>query len=213
MKTRNMIQLMALIALMTVPASAQTNDRWGMFSRAEATTESRETNQWAFRLTSDCTFAEGRCLEKTFDFGGVYLREVENNLIFSGIYQLSADYRVMRGEGARYRVILDANGDGLPDGSLWIMFAPAGEGWQRSGNLINSAAASYDLSQFGGSKDGSYAEAVSLIGGMRVVSIALVADSGWKAPQEVLVDNVQINDQTMRARNFTRSPGRRVIQQ
>jgi len=205
-----MIQLMALIALMTVPASAQTNDRWGMFSRAEATAESR--GQWAFRLTSDCSFAEGRCLEKTFDFGGVYLKSGGNDLIFSGIYQLSADYRVMRGEGARFRVILDANGDGLTDGSLWISFGTPGETWRNSGNLINSAAASYDLSQFGGSKDGSYAEAVSLIGGMRVVSIALVADSGWKAPQEVLVDNVQINDQTMRARNYTRSSGRRVIQ-
>jgi hypothetical protein len=162
-------------------------------------------------------------------YGGVDF-EIAAGLTFAQLTQLATDYNITDDQcgGGSPRFQLNTSG-----GNIFVYLGPSPAfvgctpGWQSSGNLIgNNEACRYDTSQLlAGTQCNTYASTLALFGGVTITGIQLVVDSGWSAvasggdgEETILVDNVQINDDTYTFeskdscknggwRDFTSSPG------
>jgi hypothetical protein len=77
--------------------------------------------------------------------------------------------------------------------------------WLSSGNLVGSTARVFDLSQFGGRQDATWAELVALVGSTPITDIRLAVDSAGgqtDGEQTVLFRSIHINGLTF----FANSP-------
>jgi hypothetical protein len=223
------LMMMVFISLLTcLMASAQTpsDERWLLFSNAEVVkvNGSRGQSPWAIELSSDCRFAGGKCDLNTFTFSGVRFQKLQGGLYFANIYELSADYAIKAGgadgRSPRFQLNVDTDSDGVANGTVFIYLGRSPyltenlNGWRSSGNLMGSLDQIFDLTQLGGPQDGTYADAQDLIGSATVLGIQLVVDGGWAAPdrQTVLVNNVTVNEHTIRAGTYNRSHDRRILE-
>jgi hypothetical protein len=132
------------------------------------------------------------------DFSGVMLT-AKGVTTFSSLRKLSAKFSTTddgcAGGSPRFQLAIDGK-------NLFVYLGPAPSfsactagRWERSGNLIGSTEARYDLSQFGGAFYSTYAQALALLGDKTVTGIALIVDGGWAfadKEQTVLIRNVQV---------------------
>lgn len=110
-------------------------------------------------------------------------------MLFADLNNLTADYSFTTGNcgvgSLRWSVPLDTNGDTVTNGNLFVYFGTAPNFTDCTGlasnsgqNLIGVSDARFDLSQLGGPFYGTYADALALVGGAKVLSTSLVLDSG-----------------------------------
>lgn len=130
-------------------------------------------------------------------------------LPFNGISTLQTDYNLQTGDcfggSPRFQIDVDSDGDGHANGNVFVYIGDvpnfncpnAIDAWQSTGNVIGGSDARWDLSQFGGPFDGTYAQALAMLGSDAVTGIQLVADSGWHAAQDVWVDDFTVNGSTL----------------
>jgi hypothetical protein len=129
-------------------------------------------------------------------------------LTFADLTRLATDYNITNDQcgGGSPRFQLNTAG-----GNIFVYLGPSpafigcAPGWQSSGNLIgNNDPCRYDTSQLApGTQCNTYAGTLALFGSVTITGIQLVVDSGWNliasggdGEQTILVDNVQINDDT-----------------
>ena len=145
-------------------------------------------------------------------------------LTFSQIHTLSAVYNFSEGNcgggSLRWSVRVDIGNDGntANDGSVFIYYGghpnfteciTAGSATNQSGiNMIGRPELRYDTSQVGGTFYDSYANAVALVGSLRVLRASLVLDSGWfnNTDQKLTPSNVTVNDNTFVPQSGTLTP-------
>ncbi len=117
-------------------------------------------------------------------------------MLFADLNNLNANYNFTTGNCAggslRWSVELDTSGDTVADGNLAVYFGTPPSfgdctgGASNSGqNLIGSSDARFDLTQLHGPYYGTYADALALVGGAKVLSTSLVLDGGWAGDQRV----------------------------
>lgn len=125
--------------------------------------------------------------------------EVPAGLLFSDLAQLSTDYKITEGDcggGApRFQVRINGKNVFVYIGPLPNFTGCVFNSWESTGNFVGATDARFDLSQFGGPWYGTYAQALSLLGGQVVTGISVAVDAEWIMPgnQVVLFDNVTIN--------------------
>jgi hypothetical protein len=130
-------------------------------------------------------------------------------LAFSGISKLQTDYNLQAGDcyggSPRFQINVDSDGDGNANGNVFVYIGDAPsftcpgafDAWQSTGNVIGGSDGRWDLSQFGGAPNATYAQALALLGADAVTGVQLVADSGWHATQNVWVDDFTVNGNTL----------------
>lgn len=133
-------------------------------------------------------------------------------LTFDQIESLGTDFRVVTGDcGAgspRFQVGVDMDGDGDFDKNVFVYLGPfpnfsgCGVSWQSSGNLVQASDARWDTSQIApGTQYNTHAGASALVGSKTVTGVQIVVDSSFAFPasgQAILVDNVEVNGNTLR---------------
>lgn len=146
-------------------------------------------------------------------WGGINFDDL-NGSNFSSLTTLSTDFNVTDdncGAGSpRFSIEVDYDNNNVEsagDKNVFVYLGPfpnydscSQNTWLSSGNLVNSSDNRWDTSQVGGTFYDSHANAVSLVGNMKVLNISLDVDSGWNntasggdGEQTVLVDNTTIN--------------------
>lgn len=219
-----MIGLMAVKANPAKTAPALQSSVWSLGGEA-VVAPSENPHSVAFKLSSECLPDSAgiyRCIEedRLTRSGIVFTPPQGPKLMFADLSQLSTDFNPTNsdcGAGSpRFEIALDLNGDGFPEGSLFIYLGPLYDftnclrGWQNSGNLIADMGSDqrYDLTQFGGPFYGTYFDALSLVGSGTICYVILVVDSGWwpnlqptVGHQIIHVDNVKINQFSLKATN------------
>lgn len=179
---------------------------WSVFGDASAIRLEAAPSPWAVQLRSQAS-APG--------FGGIAFQP-RTPLTFAQVTTLSADFNVTDddcgGGSPRFQLNMDTDGDGDSDGNIFVSFGPAPNftgctgDWESTGNLIgNNDHGRYDASQVGGSGFGTYQDALTVAGEMRVLGIQLVVDASWffaDGEQTVLVDNVQVNAHRLTGHGF-----------
>jgi hypothetical protein len=181
---------------------------WTTFGGTCAVKTGEIANPWAIQLSSACPKGVPACFaDGSFTSAGILFRPPEDHFTFAGIVELSADYKVKRGDcGAgspRFQIDLDMNGDGATIRSIQVYFGPVpkftncSSTWQNTGNLIGNEQVEFDTTQLATfTPHDTYAHARSLVGARKVVGIRLVVDSGWfpgDKKQVFWFDNVTVN--------------------
>jgi hypothetical protein len=181
----------------------RSKDRWSLAGAAEAINNPVE-------LASVCTADP--------PFSSVDYR-VRRSMTFADISELSTLYNVTDddcfGGSPRFQIRLDLNGNGVndpnpTDGNIFVYIGPqpnfsqCAQSWQGTGNLIGipDTDKRYDLTQVGGTFYDTYANALAIHGGTRVLGISLVVDSCWgfaDQEQTVLVANTSVNGNKLNA--------------
>ncbi len=205
--------------------AAQQQRNWSLGGEAKLTTNTTLPYRSAVQLTSRCPTASGgidinACLiEKRLTASGIVFTPPgapAPKWRFADLYELSSDFTPKTpglesdcgGGSPRFEIGLDLNGDGFPEGSLFVYLGPllsfrhCNGAWQNSGNLVGDIGNDrrYDLTQFGGEFYGTYSNALNLIGHGAICYIILVVDSGWSprvanpGNQTIHADNVRINE-------------------
>jgi hypothetical protein len=121
-------------------------------------------------------------------------------LLFSAISNLSAGYAFTQGNchggSLRWSVRVSSTqsvfiyyGD-LPN------FTDCTTTSQTGANLINLSDLRYDTSQVGGTFYDTYANAITLVGGLNIIRASLVLDSGWGGDQVLTLSSATVNNNT-----------------
>jgi hypothetical protein len=158
-------------------------------------------------------------------FGGVDF-DVPAGMTVSDLTTLSTDYKFTAAScgGGAPRFQINAT-NGTVSGNIFVYIGPPPNytgcpmnSWQSTSNLVTPASL-VDATQLGGLFYEPWAAVLVAYGGYTISGIQLVTDGGWMfGTQTVLVDNVQINDDTYTFedkdscknggwRDFTSSPG------
>jgi hypothetical protein len=213
MRIRNASLLLAVLLLFPSAAAAQNGDRFTLFGDAQSLTGGLPPNG-SVHLTSHCNpydpDANPAPCSFNVTFSGINYRPREN-MTFAQIQRLSAHFNVNAGDcgggSPRFEIALDTNNDGEFDGNVFVYFGPAPNftdcrlGWQSTGNVIgNTDAGRWDTTSFPGGSFGTYAEALALLSGKRVLAVQVVVDGGWVRPrgEAVDVDNFRVNNDVLR---------------
>ena len=127
-------------------------------------------------------------------------------MTFADLDELVADYAFTQGNcgggSLRWQLRLDVgnDGDSANDGNIWIYFGDmpnftdcAGAASNSGQNLVGSSDARFDLSPVGGPTYGTYADALALHGGTKVLGASLVLDGGWKGDQVVTLTGASVD--------------------
>jgi len=129
-------------------------------------------------------------------------------LTFAELTELLATYSFTLGNcgggSLRWSVRLDVGNDGQPgnDGSIFIYygdhpnFTDCTTTNQSALNMIGQSDARYDTTQLGGPFYDTYANALASYGGVRVLRVSLVVDSGWLLDQRLTLSDVTVNGNT-----------------
>lgn len=126
---------------------------------------------------------------------------------FSQLVTLTATFSFpvgsYHGGSPRFEIPLDTDGDGSWNGSIFVYmgtppsFTDAGHAaFLATGNVIGDLVTHWDLTQLGGPYYGTYAQALALVGGARVLDVELVVDGGWGGDQAALADTFTVNAET-----------------
>jgi hypothetical protein len=123
-----------------------------------------------------------------------------STILFSEITTLSAAYNFTQGDchGGSLRWSVRVS----PTQSVFIYygdypnFTNCTTPTQSGANMINLADLRYDTSQVGGTFYDSYANALTLVGGMAIVRASLVLDSGWAGDQVLTLTSATVNSNT-----------------
>lgn len=186
--TTSALALLAMVALATSTFAATTYEGAATVDNGELTLVSN---------TSDTN---------TGNDYGVARFDVPTGTTFAELTHLSADYNVTddgcMGGSPRFQIRVDT-GTELKNIFAYLGPEPNYTGcalntWESSGDILVSGRA-LDTSQLGGTFYDTYESAVEDFGAYEVVSVSVVADSGWAAAdgeQMVLIDNVMINTTT-----------------
>jgi len=207
-RAKSLLPVLVVAAFLAGAAGAAgppSEEGWALLSDAAVARLGPDPNSWAIELGSACGFNGDECDLKTFRFSGVHLDKAQGGLVFAAISELSAEYSLKAGRAAsrspRFQLNVDTDGDGVPNGNvsvyLGLVPASAGEGGRLStGNLLQNRDSRFDLSEIGGSKEGTYGDALSLIGSLPVLGVQFVVDGGWEVRegQTVLVHSLKLND-------------------
>lgn len=130
------------------------------------------------------------------DFSGIGL-SIPSGMTFADITALSTTFNVTDddciGGSPRFQIHLNTAGGTK---SMFVYLGPVpnftgcGAGDINSGNLINSTENRFDLTQLGGPFMGTYTDALAYAGGLTVLGVQIVADSGWAFPDMEQTVNV-----------------------
>jgi hypothetical protein len=227
--TTAMVSLMAVNANPAKTAAPLQSSVWSLGGEA-AVVPSETPHSVAFKLSSECLPDSAGifgCVEdgRLTRSGVVFQPPSGPKLKFADLFRLSTDFNPVNsdcGAGSpRFEIGLDLNGDGFPEGSLFIYLGPlfnftgCTSGWQNSGNLVANITSDqrFDLTQFNGPFYGTYFDALSLVGRGTICYVILVVDSGWwpnlqpRAGHQIIhVDTVRINQFTLNATNPPLAP-------
>jgi hypothetical protein len=199
MRTRIGLLCAALILAAAGPATAG-GAKWQAFGDAEAVKVS--PGNWAIALMSD--------MSSDVPYGGIAYQP-KKDLTFADLKRLSTDFNGAYGGGSpRFQINVE-----LPDGSVKNIFVYLGDptsfvgqtdGWESTGNLIDSTDQRWDTSQLvAGTQVNDYEGALAIAGDLPVVGIQLVVDGGWfftDGVQQVLVDNIRVNGDILKGKGF-----------
>lgn len=211
-KTNARIAIVSAVAGLLVATAAQAASPWGLYGTASSVKTGTGANPWAIQISSATTAGDF----STLTYGGAFFVPPSGGLLFSQLYQISADYDLLTGSfggGApRFSVGIDVNGDGVADGNVFIYlgtppsFNDSPVGWQNTGNLLAATDSRFDTSQVGGTFYDTYSDALTLVGSLNVVYVSLDVDGGWLAPYDQVldVDNVTVNNFVLSARGFSK---------
>jgi hypothetical protein len=151
--------------------------------------------------------ANSLLLESTATTSGAAEFDVPAGLTFATLETLSSDYFIVTGDcvggSPRFQIAVPETGpvDADPSGdNIFVYFEPRVPGdppcpvgaWTSTGDML-AAGATVDTSQLGGTFYHDYEDAVADFGSLSVLSVSLVADSGWLANQSIRFDNVNID--------------------
>jgi hypothetical protein len=194
---KHLAVLAAVAALAAIGAPTALADAFDTFGAAEKVSPKKRDN--VYLLVSNTADAS------TANDWSVLGAKVRYKATFADLDELSADYFVRAGGcggGApRFEIGLDTDGDGAPNGNLFVYFGDTPNFtcktgvWHSTGNLIGSSDLRFDTTQLGGTFYDSYANALARYGSAAVTSLSLVLDAGWAVGgvQEVLVDNAVVD--------------------
>ena len=156
----------------------------------------------AAQIRSDAIVAPG--------YGGVIFDVPAGLVTLADLTTLSTDFNVTDddcgGGSPRFQLRIDFDNDGVVgagDKNIFVYPGPypnftgcTPNTWTSTGNLVTDSDKRWDTGQVGGTFYDTYANAVALTAGLKVLRISMVVDSSWMfgdSEQTVLVDNINVN--------------------
>ena len=129
-------------------------------------------------------------------FGGIGYA-MDSSVSFKDFTEISADYQMLQGSafGGSPRFTL-FHWNGTDYDSAWIYWNTVSTTWGSTGNVIggiDNVAATYDLSNFGGTWNSDYSTALNLIGDTTFDYVYADLDGGWGQDQVMLMDYFNVN--------------------
>jgi hypothetical protein len=198
MRTR--IGLFCATVVLAVASPAAAAPKWEAFGSAGPV--KLGPGDWAVALMSD--------LDADDPFGGLAYSPKKGTK-FADLETLSVDYLAADGAffggSPRFEINVQTP-TGVKNVFVYLGTPPAFDDepttWTHSGNLIGSTDLRFDTTQLGGPFYGDYQDARDIAGHLPVVGIQLVVDGGWgpDGPQTILVDNVTVNKDVLKAKGF-----------
>ena len=133
-----------------------------------------------------------------------------SSLTFSQIFNLTATYTFTEGDchggSLRWSVRTTATQSVFIYYGVPANFGNGGDGGctatsvggadQTGLNLLVQSGARFDLTQYGGSFYGTYADALAAVGSSSIIRASLVLDSGWGGDQKLTLTNATVNTNT-----------------